>query len=56
MGSALCRLVRCTAIINWQDVHLQVRERQETVRDSRTGKESVTVTRNIGDRVRNHWA
>ena len=33
-------------------VHLQVRERQETVRDSRTGKESVTVTRNIGDRVR----
>ncbi len=29
-----------------------MRERQETVRDSRTGKESVTVTRNIGDRVR----
>ncbi len=31
---------------------MQVRERQETVRDSRTGKESVTVTRNVGDRVR----
>jgi hypothetical protein len=31
---------------------VQVREREETVRDSRTGKESVTVTRHIGDRVR----
>ena len=28
-----------------------MREREETVRDSRTGKESVTVTRHIGDRV-----
>ena len=40
--------IYCSGMRNWL---LQVREKEETVRDGRSGKETITLTRRIGDRV-----
>jgi hypothetical protein len=61
-GSSYCAAAARMAVVAWLRVlntaadAMQVREMQKTVRDGRTGVESMTIQRGIGDRVSHFYA